>query len=173
MTTSEIDALIGEATKGIADEDGRKARTDTLTAMLQIENSPGSEFPEQWRSEPNVMFEAGDPQPEPFAWGEPKWATERAYDEDLAAFLGDLACGRDVAEAQTRGLARRALEPARLQEGAPDRLWPRLFAARVIGADCPPAEALPGDMRRRLEELAAQGDAASAPPRASPPDPVE
>ena len=59
------------------------------------------------------------------------------------------------------------------QEGAPDRLWPRLFAARVIGADCPPAEGLPGDMRRRLEELAAQGDAAVAPPQASPPDPVE
>ena len=85
MTDSEIDALISAATKGIADEDGRKARTDTLTALLQAESSPGPEVPEQWRSEPNVMFEAGDPQPEPFAWGEPKWATERAYDEDLAA----------------------------------------------------------------------------------------
>ncbi len=168
MTDAEIGALISEATKGIADEEARKARTDALTAMLQAGTSPGPDFPAQWRSEPNVLFEAGDPQPEPFAWGAPRWATERAYDEDLAALLGDLACGRDVAEAETRGLARRALEPAPLQEGAPDRVWPALFAARVIGADCPPAEALPGDMRRRLEELAAQGAAAVAPPRASP-----
>jgi uncharacterized protein YjbI with pentapeptide repeats len=173
MAASEIDALIGEATKGIADEDTRKARTDALTAMLRTDDSPGSEFPEQWRSEPNVMFETGDPQPEPFAWGDRKWTTEQAYDEELAAFLGDLACGRDVAEAQIRGLARRALEPARPSERAPDRLWPRLFAARVSGADCPPAEGLPGDLRRRLEELAAQGDAAVAPPQAAPPDPVE
>jgi uncharacterized protein YjbI with pentapeptide repeats len=173
MTASETDALIGEATKGIADEDARKARTDALTAMLQVENPPASEFPEQWRSEPNVMFEPGDPQPEPFAWGERQWTTERAYDEDLGKFLGELACGPDVAEAQIRGLARRALEPTRPQEGEPDRLWPRLFAARVVGLDCPPADGLPGDMRRRLEELAAQGDTAAASPRASPPAPIK
>ena len=119
------------------------------------------------------MFEAGDPQPEPFEWGNRKWATERAYDEDLAKLLGELACGRDVAEAQTRGLAPRALEGARAQGSEADRLWPRLFAARVIGTDCPPAEGLPGDVRRRLEELAAQGDAAAASPQATPPDPVE
>jgi hypothetical protein len=165
MTSSEIDALIGEATKGIADEDTRKARTDALTAMLQAGSPPGFEFPEQWRSEPDVMFETGDPQAEPFEWGDRKWATERAYDENLAAFLGDLVCGRDAPEAQIRGLARRALEPPRPQGGEPDRLWPRLFAARVIGADCPTAAGLPGDMRRRLEELAAQGAAAVASPR--------
>jgi hypothetical protein len=172
MTASDIDALIGEATKGIADEDAGQARTNALTAMLQAENSPGSEFPEQWRSEPNVMFEPGDPQPERFAWGRPNWDTERAYDQDLAAFLGDLVCGRDAPEAQIRGLARRALEPPRPQEGGPDRLWPRLFAARVIGPDCPPAEGLPDNVRRQLAELAAQGDAAAAPPEASTPDPV-
>jgi hypothetical protein len=140
--------------------------------MLRTEDWQRPDFPEQWRSAPNVMFETGDPQPEPFAWGEPKWATERAYDEDLAAFLGDLACGRDVTDAQTRGLVRRALEPAQ-QEGAPARVWPRLFAARLIGTDCPPGEGLPGDMRRRLEELAAQADAAVAPTRAATPNPVE
>jgi hypothetical protein len=172
MTSSEIDALITEATKGIADEDTRKARTDALTAMLQAGSPPGFEFPEQWRSEPDVMFETGDPQAEPFEWGDRKWATERAYDENLAAFLGDLVCGRDAPEAQIRGLARRALEPARSQ-GEPYRVWPRLFAGRLIGADCPPAEGLPGDMRRRLEELAAQGDPAVAPPQASPPAPIK
>jgi uncharacterized protein YjbI with pentapeptide repeats len=173
LTQSEIDALIGAATKGIADEDGRKARTDKLSAMLQIENSPGSEFPEQWRSEPNVMFEPGDPQPEPFAWGDRQWTTEPAYDEELGQLLGELACGPDVAEAQIRGLARRALEPARPQAGAPDRLWPRLFAARVVGPDCPPAAGLPDNMRHQLEELAAQRHAAPASPPGSPPAPVE
>ena len=170
MATSDIDALIGEATKGIADGETRKAKTDTLSATLQIENAATFEFPEQWRSQPNVMFEAGDPQPEPFAWGERQWTTERAYDEDLGKLLGELACGRDVAEG---GLAPRALEGARPQGSEADRLWPRLFAARVIGTDCPPAEGLPGDMRRRLEELAAQGDVAAASPQATPADPVE
>ena len=173
MTRSDIDALIGAATKGIADEDGRKARTDTLSAMLQIENSPGSGFPEQWRSEPNVMFETGDPRPEPFTWGRPNWDTEGAYDEDLAAFLGDLACNGDAPEAQVRGLARRALEAARLQDGEPDRVWPRLFAARVIGADCALAGGLADHMRRQLEQLAAQADAAAAPPEASTPESAE
>jgi hypothetical protein len=173
MTASEIDALIGEAAKGMADLDTRTARADALSAMLQAGSAPGSEFPEPWRSAPNVMFEPGDPEPEPFAWGERRWATERAYDEELAAFLGDLACGREVAQAQTRGLARRALEPARPPEGAAERLWPRLFAARVTVADCPPAEALPGDMRRRLDELAAQGNGAVASPQAAPPARVE
>ena len=97
------------------------------------------------------MFELGDPEPEPFNWGRPNWATEEAYDEDLATFLGDLACGRDVPEAQTQGLARRALTQLLAE---PDRLWPRLFAARLIGPDCPPAKGLPEDMRRQLEELA-------------------
>jgi uncharacterized protein YjbI with pentapeptide repeats len=173
MTASDIDALIAEATKGIADLDTRKARADALSAMLQAGSAPRSGFPEQWRAAPNVMFEAGDPEPEPFAWGEPRWATERAYDEDLAAFLGDLACGRDAPEAQIRGLVRRALEPARPQEGASDRVWPRQFAARVIGADCPPAEGLPENLRRQLEELAARGDPAAALPETAPPDPVE
>ena len=163
MTGSDIDALISEATKGIADEDTRKARTDTLTAMLQVENSPGPEFPEQWRSEPNVMFETGDPQPEPFEWGERKWATERAYDEDLASFLGELACGRDVPKRRPEA-SPGARSNLRGHGGRADRLWPRLFAARVIGPDCPPAKGLPEDMRRQLEELAAQGDAAAAPP---------
>ena len=76
-------------------------------------------------------------------------------------------------EAQVRGLARRALEAARLQDGEPDRVWPRLFAARVIGADCSPAEGLPGNMRHQLEELAAQGSAAAASLPASSPDPAE
>jgi uncharacterized protein YjbI with pentapeptide repeats len=173
MTNSDSDALIIEATKGIADEEARKARIEALAAMLRTEDAQGSGLPERWRSEPNVMFETGDPRAEPFAWGRRKWDDEQAYDEDLAAFLGDLACGSDAPAAQTRGLARRALELARPEGGEPDRPWPRLFAARVVGPDCPRAEILPDDLRRQLEQLAAQGDPAIASPRPSPPDPVE
>jgi hypothetical protein len=134
MTASETDALIGEATKGIADEDARKARTDALTAMLQVENPPASEFPEQWRSEPNVMFEAGDPQPEPFAWGERQWTTERAYDEDLGKFLGELACGPDVAEGSNLPGRRRA-SPIAFGRGSSPRASLASTARRPTG--CP------------------------------------
>jgi hypothetical protein len=173
MSRSEIDDVIGEATKGIPDEERRKATAERMNAGLRASERPARpDFPERWRSEPNVMFDSGDPQPEPLAWGVARWATERAYGEDLAVLLGDLACGRDVAEAATRGLARRAFEAARLEEGAPGRAWPAPFAARLIGADCPPAAGLPDNMRRQLAELAAQS-AAAAPPEASPPDPIE
>jgi hypothetical protein len=113
------------------------------------------------------MFNAGDPKPEPFSWGKPTWATEQAYDDDLAKYLGDLACGGDVPEAQTRGLALRALYLARPSE-EPDRLWPRFFAARVTGRDCPPAKELPEDMRRALEQLAAQVGSSKLPEALAP-----
>ncbi len=44
----------------------------------------------------------------------------------------------------------------------PDRLWPKLFAARVTGPDCPPAKGLPEDMRRQLEQLAARSGPSKA-----------
>jgi hypothetical protein len=106
------------------------------------------------------MFSAGDPEPDPFDWGRPNWATEQAYDEDLAALLGVLACASNVPEAQTQGLARRALDN-------------RPFAARLIGPDCPPAKGLPEDTRRQLELLAGRGDTSTAAPEAPPPGPIE
>jgi uncharacterized protein YjbI with pentapeptide repeats len=110
MPDSEIDALVNEATRGIPDEGRRKTVAELLNSGLRpAERPPRISFPEEWRSEPNVMFSAGDPDPEPFEWGRPKWATKQAYDEDLAELLGDLACGRDMPEAQTRGLAQRAV----------------------------------------------------------------
>jgi hypothetical protein len=53
-----------------------------------------------------------------------------------------------VPEAQTRALAKRAYARER------DRLWARHFAARLMGSDCPPAEALPDDARHQLAQLA-------------------
>jgi uncharacterized protein YjbI with pentapeptide repeats len=90
----------------------------------------------------------------PGAWD--TWATEKAYDEDLARFLGDLACGTEAPEARTLGLARRAILTnfgSFGLEAEPERLWLRQLAQRIIGPDCPPAKGLPNDMRRQLEQL--------------------
>jgi hypothetical protein len=119
------------------------------------------------------MFNTGDPRPEPFPWGQPTWATQQAYDKALAKLLGDLACSRGAPEAQTRSLASRAVYSLEAQTpgllwGAvyinePERLWPKLFAARAAGPDCPPAKGLPEDTRKELEELAAQSGLSKAP----------
>ena len=164
----DANRLIDEATQSIPDKERRGEAAKWLAYALRTDDRPSRpDLPEKWLSQPNVMFEFGTPQPEPFNWRERKWATIDAYDEELADLLGELACGPDAPEARTRGLARRALATFGAE---PDRVWPALFAARVIGAECPPAEALPGDMRRQLEELAARGDAAVAAPQVSPPD---
>ena len=138
--------------------------------MRSKERSPRPDFPDEWRSAPNVMFSAGHAEFEPFRWGQPNWVTEQAYDADLATFLGDLACASDVPEAQTRSLARRALATPAFE---PERVWPPLFAKQVTGPDCPPAKALPEDTRRQLEQLAGRDDAAVAPPQTSLPASVE
>jgi hypothetical protein len=144
MADAEIDALIAEATSGIPDEVRRKAVTEQLTAALRTDDRPAV---------PRFL--------ESIRWGE--WATNEAYAVGLAEFLAQLACGRDVVEAQTRGLARRAL-------GDSGRLYAQRLAERLTGPDCPPAKELPEDMRRRLEQLAARDEAPAAAPEASPPD---
>jgi uncharacterized protein YjbI with pentapeptide repeats len=160
MTKTEADKTIVEASAKVTNESQRGGIVERLTNALEAEARPSRpEFPVAWQSEPNVMFDAVDPEPEPFSWGPRKWVTEQAYDEELADFVGDLGCGGDVPEAQTRGLASRALATS----ADPVRPWPKLFAARVIGPDCPPAERLPEDMRRQLEQLAAKPGPSKAP----------
>ena len=116
------------------------------------------------------MFEAGDPKPEPFDWGPRKWATEEAYDEDLAAFLGDLACGRDVPEAQTRASPARSRTCAPRDGEGPIASGLSSSPRASSAADCPPAKGLPDDMRRKLEELAAR--ATRRPSHQKPPRPI-
>jgi uncharacterized protein YjbI with pentapeptide repeats len=150
ISDAAVDNEIAAVTKGIPDEARREAVEKRLNEVLRTEKRPARpNFPEKWRSEPNVMFDQSDPAPEPFEWGTPSWATQNAYDKDLATFLGDLACASDVDEALTRGLARRAIY-------SEDRMWRTLFAARLIGPDCPPAKGLPDRMRSELEALAAR-----------------
>jgi uncharacterized protein YjbI with pentapeptide repeats len=184
MSESNIDALVTEAaTKGIPEEkrgpsvglqyllypQGRKALAERLNARLRAEKFPARpNLPEEWRSEPNVMFDRNDPRPEPFDWARPKWTTENAYDEDLATFLGDLACASDAPEASTQGLARRALDDTTDYVRETDRMWRKLFATRLVGPDCPPAKRLPDDMRRKLEALAARHDTSTAAPETVP-----
>jgi uncharacterized protein YjbI with pentapeptide repeats len=142
MADSEIDTLISEATGGIPDQKRRKAAAERLNAGLRTAERPARpDFPQDWRSEPNVMFNQNDPRHQPFDWGQPKWAAERAYDGDLANFLGDLACRGAQAGVtvpfipetvpriptvlpaslegpkwQAEGLARRAIETVRADE---------------------------------------------------------
>ena len=123
------------------------------------------------------MFELGDPRPEPFEWGSIKWESQEDYEEELAKFFGELACGADVPEAQVQYLAQRALsdpfqwgarvhagdssrvimmigdrlvQPANVRAGSWPR-WSRLFATGVLEIDCPAAKQLPKEMRRQLE----------------------
>jgi uncharacterized protein YjbI with pentapeptide repeats len=143
MTKTKADEMITGVSANIADEQRRRMVVEALTKTLGTGDRPSRpEFPAIWQSQPNVMFNAGDPKPEPFPWGKPTW-TEQTYDEALAKFLGELACGSEVSEAQTRGLAWRALElnsPFSFGN-EPGRLWPKLFAATVLGPDCPPGVA--------------------------------
>jgi hypothetical protein len=136
-----------------------------LTKALETDDRPSDpKFPAVWQSHPNVMFNTGDPKPEPFRWGIPKW-TEQTYNEALAKFLGDLACSSDAPEAQTRGLATRASVVSANEHAA---LWPELFAARVLGPDCPPAKGLSDYQREQLEEIAAKSVPTKAPEATAP-----
>ena len=160
IADSEIDVLISEATNGILDDERQKAVRERLTERLRTANRQARPaFPTQWLSQPNVMFDQIDPKPQPLDWGPRKWPTEQDYDKDLANVLGDLACDRDVAQAQILGLARRSLNETK-------RLYAKRVAERLTGSDCPPAARLPGDIRRRLEELA--GAAMERPAAAAP-----
>jgi uncharacterized protein YjbI with pentapeptide repeats len=133
LADAAIRALIAGATSGISDDERRMRVTDRMNEALITGDRPPLPDPKAW-------FERGDPEPEPLEWSRLKWDRPEEYDKDLAEFLGDLACGRDVLEAQTRGLAWRAFRTTREE---PQRIWPRLFADRVTGPDCPPAAGLP------------------------------
>jgi uncharacterized protein YjbI with pentapeptide repeats len=170
MSKTGVDETIAKVSASITDESQRRETVEGLTKALETDDRPTRpKIQVGWQSHPGVMFDQGDPKPEPFLWGPPKWETERAYDQDLARFLGDLACATDAPEAQIHGLVRRARDVAEPLLGEPDRLWPRLFAARLTGAGCPQGEALPDDMRRELEQLADRSDTSPVAPEASPP----
>jgi uncharacterized protein YjbI with pentapeptide repeats len=131
MTDPEIDALIGEATKEIPNEASRRGTAEVLSRALRSdERSPRPIFPEQWRSEPDVMFEPGDPAPEPFDWGPPRWATEQAYDEDLATYLGDLACAANAHPRRRPKALLGALSTEEIDCGG--RCWPSRSPVPIV-----------------------------------------
>jgi hypothetical protein len=166
MTRAEVDETTAPLSKEITGEAGTKV-VQELTQALKTDGRPSRpEFPAIWQSQPNVMFDAGDPNPEPFPWGKPTW-TEQTYDETLAKFLGDLACSRNAPEAQIRGIAYRALYFL-VPWVDSDRLWRKLFAARVLGPDCPPAKGLREETHRQLEQLAAQSALSKTPEATAP-----
>ncbi len=98
------------------------------------------------------------------------WANglqNKAYDEDLATFFGV----SPPAPSTCPGTGPEGLPAAHLQIQRPTRS-PQLFAARLI-ADCPLAKELPEAMRRSLEQLAAQPEAAAARCKPPLPNPVK
>ncbi|MGH6900086.1 MAG: pentapeptide repeat-containing protein [Geminicoccaceae bacterium] len=169
-----LDAWIEEVMRQIGGDEqigGEETRghvADVLRAALRDDDRPETpRFPDEWRSAPKAMFDPGDPLPQRLGWGARVWATDDAYDEDLAEFLGELACGQDATIYVTHGLAGRVLSDR-------NRLYAKELAVRLTGDDCPPATDLPQEMRAQLKELAAklgsiQGEADVIPAEASQP----
>ena len=158
LVEADVDVMITAVAAAFADERDRKETVEWLTRALRDDDRPARPaFPHEWQSQPNVMFEPGDPEPEPYEWGPRKWATEQAYDEDLAKFLGDLFACREVPEAELRELAEARTRGAALRAFSISGLAGERLAARLTGPDCPQAKGLPDDLRSRLEQLAAGG----------------
>lgn len=148
---TKVDAWVEQETQGIAEEETRNRVAERLRAVLRDGDRPAvPHFPEAWGTAPTVMFDLDDPLPRRLGWGERPWKTVEEYDKDLAAFLGNLACGTTPPVAH--GLALRALVT---DPNEPDRRFPARLAARLTGDDCPPAAGLPDDLRKELEKLAA------------------
>jgi uncharacterized protein YjbI with pentapeptide repeats len=146
----DLDAWIEEEIRQIADDDARYRVAKQLQDTLRDDDRPDvPHFPDEWRSRPNVMFESDGPHQQQFGWGPPRWGTEAAYDEALADFLGELACGDTATVHVAQGLTRRARWDR-------ERLYARRLAGRLLGDDCPPAADLPDELRHQLEELAAR-----------------
>jgi uncharacterized protein YjbI with pentapeptide repeats len=164
----DVDALVTEMQDRIADEQRRAQVTKQLEAALRDDRP---DLP-SWQGQPNVIFHGSDPVPRALAWAAPRM-TEAAYDEKLATFLGNLACGDHGSPAQ--GLARRAVNGARPEFGEPDRLLYQRLARRLTSDDPEACSAagLAEHWRSRLEELAARLDpppAGQAEPAPAPPD---
>ena len=103
------------------------------------------------------MFEEDDLLPRMLHWGEPTM-TAKEYDEKLAAFLGDLACGVSATEPLAVGIAQRVYdELARSDMGFVARRaeFVEGLAARLTDRACVAGQALPDWMRIALEQVAA------------------
>jgi hypothetical protein len=94
------------------------------------------------------MFDPGGPVADALGRGADRWETIDAYDGELAKLLGELGCHEGDVHTM-HGMARRALIADRR------RMYAWLLAVRLTGEHCPPAAALPADMRSRLEQFVA------------------
>jgi uncharacterized protein YjbI with pentapeptide repeats len=143
----DLNTLIAETEDQIADEGTRTQVIEGLESALRDDDRP--ELP-SWQGQPNVMFEESDPIRRALGWSAPT-TTEVDYDEKLAAFLGDLACGDDEVDAIALGIAvGRAVNEE-------NRLLSQLVAQRLMSDEpepCPAAAALPEYLRAQLEEIA-------------------
>lgn len=143
----DVEHLIAQSVRQV--EPVRRGVAENLRAALVADDRPETpRFPDAWRSAPNVMLDPAGPLPQALGWGARVWATDDAYDEELAEFLGELACGDNATTYVARGLAERVWSDS-------NRLYAKQLAARLTGDNCPPAAELPDDMRANLEQLAA------------------
>jgi hypothetical protein len=160
----DLGRLITETEDQIANARTRGLVVERLESALRDDERP--DLP-SWQAQPTVMFLPDDPIADALDWSAPSMSDED-YDEKLAIFLVELACG-DAGPALTRGLASRASREE-------DRLFSQRLAQRLTLDDpkvCPPAAELPEDWRPRLERLAArleQPQSELAEPRPAPPD---
>ena len=107
------------------------------------------------------MFSTTDPIAELLAWNAPSM-NSGDYDEKLAEFLGDLACGEEASPALALGLVRRTLLWAEVAFEN-DRLLYQRLVQRLTPDDtvsCPPAAKLPEDVRARLNEVGGRSNPA-------------
>jgi hypothetical protein len=138
--TDVADALIASVQEQIPDGE-RRAAVEPFESALRRDERP--DHPE-WASTPEVMFEASDLLAEALDWADPM--PEEEYDQELAWFLGDLACGEEGNEHVARGIAQRALNE-------PDRLFAKQLAGPTYRPRMHACGGLPEDVRSNLERL--------------------
>jgi uncharacterized protein YjbI with pentapeptide repeats len=147
---TDLDAWIEEVTRSIGGGETRSRVGERLRAALRDDDRPEvPRFPDEWRSASKAMFDSRDSLPQRLGWGASSWETIDDYDQDLAAFLGELACGADATTHVAQGIAERARSDS-------IRLYAKHLAARLTGDDCPTGAELPEDLRAGLKELAVE-----------------
>jgi uncharacterized protein YjbI with pentapeptide repeats len=148
-----VDDLLAQVTEEVPDQATRTRVIARLDATL--------------RSEDSTPVPAKDAFPQALGWADTRDAvpSPEQYEEQLADFLGDLACGDGASPFLARVPAWRAIDE-------PTRPFARRLAMRLTADRCTGAQALSVDLRMSLRRLA-QADLRPMPdkPASQPPAP--
>ena len=147
-----IDQLITSVAEKIEIEWARKHVVQQLENALRLDDRFAIPY---WHSQPKAMFHSDDEIPRKQGWSPSEWRTTNEYDEELAKFLGDLACSKETSAEVAVMLAERISFHWNTEH---DReLFVRRIADRLTtdpSGACGPGLKLPGDIRNQLELLA-------------------